>query len=91
MPEKVIRASMPWAIVIMAIVFIVGTIAWVTLDPVATWMLDFTADQAANEDAEKGTETVRVFWDYWPFWFLAMLGVFGLTEAVIRSTYRGGI
>lgn len=82
---------MPWTIVVLAIVFVVGVVLWTTLDPIAEWMLDFAAAQNDSEDAQKGVASVRTFWEFWPLWFLGMLAVFGIVESIRRSTYRGGI
>lgn len=82
---------MPWTLVILGVVFVVGTIVWTTLDPVAQWMLDYALSQNDGQAASKGVASVRTAWDYWPLWFLGILGAFGIIESIRKSGSRGGI
>lgn len=84
-----VRYAMPWALLLMAIVFVVGTILFVVLDPVVDWMLTFATGW--HPEADTGLQTTRTFWDYWPLWFGGMLVVFGFAEAIRRSGTGGAI
>lgn len=84
------NAAMPWAFLMIVLIFGVGVLVFLALDPVVDLLAEYVGDYTkAGGHGEKGLATVTTVWDYWPVWFLGALMAFGFVESV-RNSQRGG-
>lgn len=86
-----VPAGMPWAFLVIVLVFGVGVLVFLAVDPAMQLMFEYMQDEATgDESAQYGIATLQTIWNYWPLWFLGALFTYGYVEA-IRTSEAGGV
>lgn len=84
------NAAMPWAFLTIVLIFGVGVLVFLALEPAVDMMAEYAGDYTeSGGQGEKGLATLQTIWDYWPLWFLGALVAYGFVESV-RNSQRGG-